>query len=409
MNFLLYLISSVTSIMGSGMQSVVIPLYILKVTGSGLEMGKAASIFLVISLVTGPIMGIVADKFNRKYILIICDFLSFITILVLLLSGSESTFSIILMQGVLIVISRCFSGASSAIFAELDSIKKVEKNNNIYSGVITFTQIFTPILGVALYGFVRIELIFLLNAITFLISGFSEFFIKYSPSEKRKEMKIQNIKSIFKSYIPVISYLNNKRALLGASGYFIILNFFFNPITSIVFSYFILQELKLKSVYIGYLESVLVLGMLLGNIIIGKFSKTIEFRGKIAYLLIIQLAIFALFMNMDLFIPNPYFIYLNGFLILMLGILGNLVNVPFFSYLQRTVDNDIKGRFFSLLDTALRSIVPLGLIIFGLLIDNNFNIRSVVTTGSIILMITTYLYFCKTKIGKKFINESIVN
>ena len=409
MNFLLYLISSVTSIMGSGMQSVVIPLYILKVTGSGLEMGKAASIFLVISLVTGPIMGIVADKFNRKYILIICDFLSFITILVLLLSGSESTFSIILMQGVLIVISRCFSGASSAIFAELDSIKKVEKNNNIYSGVITFTQIFTPILGVALYGFVRIELIFLLNAITFLISGFSEFFIKYTPSEKRKEMKIQNIKSIFKSYIPVISYLNNKRALLGASGYFIILNFFFNPITSIVFSYFILQELKLKSVYIGYLESVLVLGMLLGNIIIGKFSKTIEFRGKIAYLLIIQLAIFALFMNMDLFIPNPYFIYLNGFLILMLGILGNLVNVPFFSYLQRTVDNDIKGRFFSLLDTALRSIVPLGLIIFGLLIDNNFNIRSVVTTGSIILMITTYLYFCKTKIGKKFINESIVN
>ncbi len=409
MNFLLYLISSVTSIVGSGMQSVVIPLYILKVTGSGLEMGKAASVFLVMSLVTGPIMGIVADKFNRKYILIICDFLSFTAISILLLSGSTSTSSIILMQGVLIVISRCFSSASSAIFSELDSIKKVERNNNIYSGVITFIQIFTPILGVTLYGFMKIELIFLLNAITFLISGFSEIFIQYTPSEKRKEIMIQSIKSVIVSYVPVIKYLKEKDEILGTSGYFIILNFFFNPVTSVVFSYFILQELNLKPSYIGYLESVLVIGLLLGNIIIGKFSKIIEFREKITYFLMIQLVILALFINMDLYIPNPYFIYLNGFLILILGILANLVNVPFFSYLQKTVDNDIKGRFFSLFDTMVRSVVPFGLIIFGLLIDYKFNIRSVVTIGSITLTITTYLFFGKTKAGRKFVNESIVN
>lgn len=409
MNFLLYLISSVTSIVGSGMQSVVIPLYILKVTGSGLEMGKAASIFLVLSLITGPIMGIVADKFNRKYLLIICDFLSFITILILLLSGRTSTSSIILMQGVLVVISRCFSSVSSAIFSELDSIKKVERNNNIYSGIITFTQIFTPILGVALYGFMKIELIFLLNAITFLISGFSEFFIQYTPSEKRKEIKIQSVKSVIASYAPVVKYLKEKDEILGVSGYIIVLNFFFNPVTTIVFSYFILQELNLKPSYIGYLQSVFVIGLLLGNIIIGKFLKTIEFREKITYFLMIQLMILALFMNMDLYIPNPYFIYINGFLILMLGIFNSLVNVPFLSYLQKTVDCDIKGRFFSLLDTMVRSVVPFGLIIFGLLIDYKFNIRSVVTMGSITLTIATYLFFGKTKAGKKFVNKSIAN
>lgn len=402
MNFILYIISSSTSILGSGIQSIIIPLYILKITGSGLQMAKAASVFSIINLIMGPIGGIFADKFNRKYILIICDFLSFFTISIFLLSKSSDTNMIIAMQGMLIIISSCFSASSTAIFSELDSLDKVEKNNNLYNGITSFIRLFTPILGLALYGFVELRIIFLFNAITFLISGISEFFIKYNFKKKEKK---NSKKNILKIYNPIIKYLLKNKHLVSISLYAVVINFIFTPIFVVLIPYFIVKTLSLSNIYVGYFETSLGIGMIGGNFIIGRYHNKINFKNKIAFSVICRMIIFILFIIMDLFLEKPYFIYFNGILILLEGILSTLVNVPLFSYLHKEVNNEVKGRFFSLLNTILQSTMPLGLVIFGLFLDFKFDIRIITITSLALGIIFTYVYFYKINIGKAFLQN----
>lgn len=403
MNFILYLISSVTSIVGSGIQSIIIPLYILKVTGSGLQMAKAASIFGIISLIMGPIGGALADKFNRKHILIICDFLSFSTLVILLLSKKNNINGIIAMQGVLIIISSCFSASSTAIFSELDSLDKVEKNNNIYNGVISFIGLFTPILGLALYGFVELKIIFFFNGLTFLISAISEFFIKYTFKKKEKKEIKENV---LKLYNPVIKYLLEKKDLMGISLYAVVINFVFTPTFIVLIPYFIIKKLSLNNIYIGYFETTLGIGMIIGNLILGKYSNKINFKSKIVFFITSRMLIFILLINMDLFFKEPYYIYLNAILIFLEGILSTLVNVPLFSYLHKEVHNEVKGRFFSLLNMIFQSTVPFGLIIFGFLLDIKFDVRVIVTYSFMSIIVFTYIYFYKTNIGKLFLQET---
>lgn len=403
MNFYLFLISSITSILGSGIQSIIIPLYVLKVTGSGLEMGKVAGLFTLIPLALSPFGGIISDRFNRKYILIICDLLSFLLLAWFLYTNNNSINFIILMQGLLIAISTFFSSASSAIFAELDNLKNIEINNSLYSGMRTFTGLFIPIIGLTLFNVVDLKTIFFINCITFLISAIIEVFIKYKNNNYSNKKVNFNF---FKEYIPIFKYLKKYKNILSISFYGIFLNFFFNPIISIIMPFFIVKTLYLNSYYVGYFESLMGAGLVIGNIIIGKCSKKYNFKKKIIIFIIIRMTIFILIINMDLLVNNPIFIFINGLLIFIEGIMSAFVNTPIFSYLHKEVENSMKGRFFSLFGIVIQSMVPLGLLIFGKLIDLKINIRFLVIISSFTIIFLTYFYFQKTSFGSLFLKDT---
>lgn len=73
-NLILFNSGRIVSLIGSGVQMIAIPLYILDLTGSGALMGLCMVLAMVPALVMAPISGVLGDRFNRKLIAIYTDY-----------------------------------------------------------------------------------------------------------------------------------------------------------------------------------------------------------------------------------------------------------------------------------------------------------------------------------------------
>lgn len=72
-NLWMYIGGRFISLMGSGVQMIAIPLYILDLTKSGTLMGVFSILTLVPALITAPFSGIIGDRRNRRNIMIAMD------------------------------------------------------------------------------------------------------------------------------------------------------------------------------------------------------------------------------------------------------------------------------------------------------------------------------------------------
>lgn len=252
MNFILYLISMGTSTIGSHMQTVIIPIYILNVTGSGLAMSKAATYFTLIRLLLTPLGGIVADKFNRKQIMILTDLINAMLVGGFALFVDLTPNAIILMQCIVLTMSTFFDSACSAIFSEITSEDNLEEENSIFRSMQDFIMLLTPILAVTLYVFVGLKFIFLLNSITYLMSAGVEFCLKYKPANTHNKKITLSPKAMWDSYVPVTEFLRSKSDIFGLMSFGVLLNLFFVPVFSVFIPYFILNVLNLSNQYVGY-------------------------------------------------------------------------------------------------------------------------------------------------------------
>src|SRR5947209_18529559 len=71
-NYLLLQGGQIVSFIGDQQQFIALPLLILALTGSAVQAGIAVSLSTIAVLVVSPLAGVLADKWNRKRIMMIC-------------------------------------------------------------------------------------------------------------------------------------------------------------------------------------------------------------------------------------------------------------------------------------------------------------------------------------------------
>ncbi len=72
-NYLLLQGGQIVSSLGDQQQFIALPLLILALTGSAVQAGIAVSLGTIAVLVVSPLAGVLADTWNRKRIMVICD------------------------------------------------------------------------------------------------------------------------------------------------------------------------------------------------------------------------------------------------------------------------------------------------------------------------------------------------
>jgi MFS transporter, DHA3 family, macrolide efflux protein len=65
-NLLLFIGGRLISLIGSGIQMIAIPLFILDYTGSGTLMGVFTMLCMIPMLLVAPLAGVLGDRWNRK-------------------------------------------------------------------------------------------------------------------------------------------------------------------------------------------------------------------------------------------------------------------------------------------------------------------------------------------------------
>jgi MFS family permease len=378
-NFILFLSGRFVSLMGSEIQRIVIPLFILQLTGSGTMMGLFLMFSTIPSLVFLSFAGVIGDRVNKKNAMIVCDFCNggIILLMAYLTHMGMITFELLLiLQIPMAVISSFFGVTTSSFLPQIIERKNILRANSIKSVLDNIAMIAGPSIAGVLFGFAGIEIVFILNAISFIVSAVSEIFIQYKHT-KPQSFKGNILKLFFSQTKESLVYIKSDRQLvllLLFGG--VILNFLIAPFVGVIVPYVSRQVLNFSSTQFGLLESIASVGVLSSSVLIAFLSKRIKNRalfsiGMIAQsiaLIAYSIIVFPAARDSSFLSPTMVFA-LMAICLFLYRFFNSIVSIPLMSHLQLNVKESMLSRFFSLLTLFKDITIPIGMALFGFLLD----------------------------------------
>ncbi|MFL0249628.1 MFS transporter [Clostridium neuense] len=376
-NFILYLMGRFISFIGTGIQQIAIPLFILDLTHSGVLMGVFSALNLVPNLITSPFAGILGDRKDRRKIMVATDFGRGILVCMLGFLAFGGSLNIYILFGVQILISimdSIFNSSSSAIIAELLDEDELMRAMSARGGLDAISMIIGPALGGIIYGLFGIKTVFFINGISFILSGIMSALMIYVCRNNNNEK--MTIKAFFHENGEVLSFMKKDKGLMQLAVFCMISNLLVAPFMDIVMPYVIKKGIGFTSQQYGYMMATFTFGVLVGNIVLGIFSKNLKTKLIINLGLFIEaimffvLAITVFPMQVKLFGGPSWILFaVLSVICLFIGAFNACVNTPLQTNLQKMVPNDMRSRFFSLLGIFCQGAIPLGSIIYGVLLD----------------------------------------
>lgn len=393
-NFLLLWLGQLVSAIGSRMHAIAVMWYVLEITGSAAKAGITMIFTVVPNILLSPLTGPLADRINRKKIIVISDFLNGVLVGVIALLVYTDSMELWILYLISALMSATSAFFSPAIQASIPSI--VKKDNLVKANSLTqmtryATSIFGPAVGGILVAFMGIPGLFLLNSISYLISSFSESFI-IIPKVKRDKTKKTSLLNEFSEGIKYTIKNKDLLHIIIVGG--VIINFFFAPL-SLMIAVMAKEVLNVGSGGYGILLSAMSVGGLIMSFIIPKISDKI---GNYK-LMFIGLTLEGLFLIPFAFANN---IYIGVISLAILGSSFGVVNVAIGTVIQTIVPNNIMGRVSSVFGILCSVSVPLGYYLGGVALET-YSVTNICIISGIIVTIAGLTTFRVVKSD----NESI--
>ena len=190
-SFRLLWLGQVVSQMGDWFNTIALYTIILKLTGSGRDVGLLLVARFVPSFFFGPISGVIADRFSRQRIMIVSDILRAVVVLGFLFVRRADQLWIIYVLTVLqLGLSTFFEPAKTAAIPSIVEDRELVAANAISS--VTWSVMLT--LGAAIGGFITgvfgSDVAFVLDAATYLLSAALIASIRVPKRKKRERQKL---------------------------------------------------------------------------------------------------------------------------------------------------------------------------------------------------------------------------
>ncbi|QWG49928.1 MFS transporter [Bacillus mycoides] len=404
-NIILMMIGKMTSLLGAGIYTFAMGLYVLKTTGSGMGFATTLICGSIPRMICGPIAGAVADRVNRRWLVIGTDLLSSLTMLIMFILATIFGPSLLFIYVSAALLSICASFYSVSLTSSIPNLvdeERIQKASALNQTASSLSNILAPIIGGVVFGFFSIKTFFLLNSITFFLAAIVQLFIVFDLYKKElaesKEHFLTSIKEGF-------SYVKRQHEIYGLMKIAVGVNFFASALF-VSLPYIIIKNLHLSSKQLGVVEGMLAVGMLIGAIVL-SVRKEVNNPFRSVYIGLFLFAGLSLCTVFPLLVIIPKvasFIYYITFMILT-GISMMVVNIPMQVHMQKTTDPNYLGRVFGLLETISTAIAPLGMIVYGLLLDMLPTSIVMMTLGGGLLLVV--LVGVKQHMAKKQVDVSV--
>lgn len=365
--FILLWGSQSISSLGSAMTKYALIIWVYTKTGSVLNLSLMALCSYLPSVVFSFIAGAIADNWSKKKILIWSDLLAAIGTLVVLVLYNSSKLMIWHLYLVNIVLSFLDAFQSPASIVATTIITPKQYYNNI-SGMQSFsgslTTILTPIIATAVLAFCGLNVIFVLDIITFLIALiFLLFFIKIPETVKEYST---NIKRIIKDSIDGIRYIVDFKPMFSIILFMSIVNLLESVTGMNLIPAMLLARTGNDEMILGIVSTCKGIGVLIGSILV-TFSKPAKSRTKAVFLSCVIAYI----------ICDPLLAVGNNVYVWSAAVLLGYISVPFITANMTTlmrvkIPLEMQGRVFSARNSLQYITIPLGLYLSGVLADNVF-------------------------------------
>jgi MFS family permease len=278
-NLFLLLFGRTVSDVGSSIQMLVMPLYILDIGGTAGTIGLFSFLSLIPILIVFPLGGVLGDRFNRKGIMVTADFLSGTSLLALTTISYMGKINIPILLIVQVMVGMFygfFEPASKGMIPQLVDSKDLNKANSKVATLRVFSGLVAPLIAVVLYTQYGITLLFLINAISFVLSGVSEIFIKFTHFPPKN---IEEKKWIVNDLYQGFKFIKSSVTIRKLSFFFFIIFTNIQPLFAVVLPVFYRTQLSYKDTQYGLIQMALFLGAMVGSILVGKLIDDKNLKG----------------------------------------------------------------------------------------------------------------------------------
>ncbi|MCB2354684.1 MFS transporter [Clostridium estertheticum] len=403
-NFLLLIFGKLISKLGDNIYIFALTWYVFEKYSSTAQAGIIMALGLIPVIFLGPFAGVMADRINRKKIIVIMDFAQGTILLIVFFLLKTNMFSIWVIYISTFLLGCCgalFNPACTAIIPNIVEEEQLIEANGADTAIGSISNI-GGILGggiaYALFGFTSICFF---NAISFIISGIAEMFLTLHQKtdncrEDLQHTKEGKLKEYFNELYDGFSYLHSKKGLFILFIFFMAFNFLLAPVYSIYLPYIFNKQLIAGPSSLAYVQAASGIGMLVGAIIVSMFAKGNS----------IKLILFGLWCSnitvLGLAIPifpvgNSFFTTSRAtiaYIVLgaIMGVFGSFVAIPIASTFQRLIKDEFRGRVNALISTIVVSAIPLGYLLGGFMAEF-IPVYIIIVTGAFLMVITVFMGF----------------
>lgn len=398
-----FTISKLISIFGAQVYAFAISFYILQLTGSATSFATNLICSILPRTLLAPFAGYAADKYSRKGIIIGAQIASSLAIGGLLIFSINAELSLIAIYitTVILSITSTFSGVTfSSSMTGLVDEARIQKAMSLNQMSISFATIGSPAVGGILYGTVSMPVFLGIYLTASIIAVILESTMNFKLFATRKEVvegapkesMLQSIKEGFK-------YLMKQPTIKVIIFISLIVNFLFGAF-QVGYSFILIEKLKLDPVHFGYTEMAFAIGMLLMSIYFSS-AKELKYPLLVSKWSIVGTGFLLgaiatpLLMNMSYFGTVVFYIIV----LFVFGVSMMITNTPIMVMMQKTIDDDYKGRVFSILETGSMALMPLGMVVFGFLYDVLSAELILITSG--VLLVATVLVLARPSVIRK--------
>lgn len=389
-NFTLLVLGQVSSLFGNYILKFALSMYVLDITGSAATYAGVLAVATVPTILLSPLGGILADRMNRKYIMVTLDTLSGISVLcaTLLFSDDNGIAVISVLLVVLSVLGAFESPTVQACVPQMQTGENLIKGNAVINQVAAVAALIAPILGSILYVAFGLKPIMTASVICFLLTALFEYFIKLQYIASDKQMGIVTI--IKNDFSVSMSFICKKQSsilkLLLLSA---IVSFFVIGTVMIGLPYIVRTILGLNAEYYGAAESVLGFSAMLGSIAAGLLTGKLKIHRLSTVLA--ALGAFLIPAGIIFLIPTGA---VTRYIIVLIAFSGVqfvacIFSIFTLSLIQQKTPNNLIGKVMAYISTITMCAQPLGQTVYGLLFDrfNNAVYIILIPTGIIVCTI----------------------
>lgn len=336
--FLLLWSGQLISVIGSGLTSFGLGIYVFEQTGKASAMALVTLLAFMPSLLLSPVAGVLVDRYDRRLLMVLGDGLSaigLIFILICMLSGEAQLWQICVGVTISSIFSSLLAPAYKATVTDLLTEEEYTRASGFVQVAGSAKYLISPILAGFLLTVSDIKLLLVIDICTLFVTVTTTLAVRKGLVSKNYEQT----KSFIREFKDGWGAISENRGVLVLVIMSSVMTFFLGFIQTLSMPMILAFS---DSVVVGTLKTLVATGMLVSSVLIGIFPI------KKGFMKVLSIALFCegIFMAIFGFRENIVLLGISGFLFFAMMPFANTS----LDFLVRTnIDNSVQGRAWSLI------------------------------------------------------------
>ncbi|MCG2726622.1 MAG: MFS transporter [Elusimicrobia bacterium] len=391
-NFKYVFIGRVISAIGDKFFAIAIAWWIVSSGGdnSKMHLGLLMAVNVVPIVLFGPLLGTLVDRSDKRKAMLTADFFRMIFVFSLAMIMVTGNLTLFILYGLCFFISMfgpLFESSVASSLLKLTSKEKLASAAALDSSVMQISNVFGSALGSIFIAIIGIAGAFFFDSITYAVSFIFIYMVNanLAPSANSESKYWSEFKE-------GINYVFKSKSLLSLMLTFAAFNFFVGPIF-IIIPMIVKFTLNESVTWLAIFETFFAFGSCAVAIAM-SFKK----RCGNTYMLFFCSLLLMGFSFLGLYFAGNK--YLIALLLLSAGSALGMGNALAITLFQRTVKEEMKGRFFSVLTTVCYAVLPFTFMLNGFLAQQ-ISVKFSIMINSAAVIILSFIVLIIPRIEDK--------